>query len=252
MRWDDEPLQYFETHFPDGVYDSPDTKNRRAIPFDEMEESAIVDENGQEIPWYTEDGFIIKRRAGMIARNTKPHGILLDLRGLSDMFISDDDLFGDDIPVYHVYPQAGLRTAGHFQAHGLMGACRDLVKKLNCKLSRSNDNQMDENQDFIRKPIVQGISSQGYNAVMHSTRGRNAHHHDVQVGMVTSRLAKSWASNASAKTTAARLTQRCAYSLPHQRFAEKTQNSNISRDLRLENVYSIDMDQLRRNQRNGR
>jgi hypothetical protein len=48
------------------------------------------------------------------------------------------------------------------------------------------------------------------------------------------------------------LLRTCQQALPHQAFAEKIQSPAISTDLRLENVYYIDMKALPQGLRNGR
>ena len=171
-----EDVDYFENSYPEGVYDSADPEVRNIIPWNTINECPLQDGNGYEIPWFTRDGLVIKRRAGIFTTRTQPHGILFDLPKLADLFIDDDDLFGERPIKYHVYPQAGLRSIGHFQAQGIMSPFKTLLEGLNHKLmiQEDDDDMMSQDsQDNIgqsQKPIT-GISSQGYNQVMHRIRG---------------------------------------------------------------------------------
>jgi hypothetical protein len=103
----------------------------------------------------------------------KPHGIFVDLRSLDEVFVIDDDM-GMDMDMdstsettFMVYPQAGLVTAGHFQAKGLMQPFHRLLKQFNHQLM---DGCEDRDWDLDRNQYaVVGLSSQGYNAIMHNT-----------------------------------------------------------------------------------
>lgn len=114
----------------------------------------MEDGNGYEIPWFTHDGLVIKRRAGIFSTRTQPHGILFDLPKLADLFINNDDLFGERPIKYHVYPQAGLHSIGHFQAQGIMSPFNTLLDGLNQKLINQENNDMmsEDNQDNNRHP----------------------------------------------------------------------------------------------------
>jgi hypothetical protein len=223
-----------------------------------LEEMPLVTEDGHENPIYSEDGFQIQRRIARFSRNTNPHGVLLHFPPLQSLFLKEDDELFDEDPAYTeytVYPQAGLRSVGHFQAKGLMSPCYNLLHLVNRRLTDGRDNDSDMSVDGWEdnnRPVICGIASQGYNAIMHHTRGRTAQHHDVQVGLITAALAGGWATSDKAKQQATRLARKCQHSLPHEAFAEKISNPNISRDLRLENVYSIDVNALHHHYRNGK
>lgn len=86
---------------------------------------------------------------------------------------------------------------------------------------------------------------------MHRIRGADTQHHEVQTGLVTSTLGGAWATSNGSKLKAAKLADRCSQALPHHSFAEKIRDRDISRDLRLENVYYIDIDALDVQKRTG-
>jgi hypothetical protein len=229
---------------------------RNVIPWNTLHEYPMEDENGYEIPWYSYRGLVIKRRAGIYASRMKPYGILFDLPKLADVFVPDDDLFGDRPIKYHVYPQAGLVSIGNFQADGIMIPFGKVLDELNDKLMDQDDNNSrDENNSLGNrhdlKPIT-GISCQGYNQVIHRIRGHNTQHHEVQTGLVTSTLGGVWATSNASKRKAATLADRCSQALPHHSFAQKIQDNNVGRDLRLENVYYIDINALDEENRTGR
>jgi hypothetical protein len=257
-RWEavSDDMDYFENNYPEGIYDSQDHDVRNIIPWNTLHEYPLEDDNGCEIPWYSIGGFVIKRRAGIYSSRTKPHGILFNLPKLADLFIQDDDLFGERPIKYHVYPQAGLLSIGHFQADGIMVPFSKVLDDLNHKLMDLDDNNgCDENNNLRNhndlKPIT-GISCQAYNQVIHRTRGHDTQHHEVQIGLVTSTLGGVWATSNASKRKAAILADRCSQALPHYSFSQKIQDNDVGRDLRLENVYYIDINALDEENRTGR
>jgi hypothetical protein len=124
------------------------------------------------------------------------------------------------------------------------------------EVNRTLNEDEDEDDEITRvqriTPVVYGIASQGYNSVMHSTRGHSAQHHDAQLGIITATLAGSWASGDKSYNHAASLREKCRHQLPHKAFEKKIKNDKITRDLRLENVYYINVKRLRRDEQNGR
>jgi hypothetical protein len=256
-KWQDvQPFEIQQLH-PDGVYTSFDPDRRELISWEDLEEMEVADEADKEIPLYTEKGFLVPRRLPMYSRRVPPHGILMDLRVVKDLFetpFEQQDRHPDpDSPVdVYTYPQAGMKIAGHFQATGVMKDFNRFLQDINHDLKIIDiDEDAMEHVPAQRQKIVQAISSQGYNAVMHSTRGDSAQHHDAQLGMVTGALAGSWAKQRSTELTARRLRERCSRQLPHTCFVEKIQNENISRDFRFENVYFIDVDAMNPDEQNG-
>jgi hypothetical protein len=230
------------------------------VSLDELENMDIVDEEGREIPIYSEDGYQIQRRLGRFKKRQEPHGVLLDLSRIQELFAPDldDEEFMDGVPGrvsprVSVYPQAGLRTAGHYQADGLMTKFYPMIERINrgIVVARREEDGDEEVDPSPHAPIT-GISSQGYNAVMHSTRGCSNQHHEAQLGMITNTLAGGWATSDSNKRTANGLKLRCERKLPHQTYAEKIENRGIQRDLRLENVYFFDVQALPSRMQNGR
>lgn len=242
------------------MWSSPERESRHEIHLTDLGEMDLLDSSGHEIPIYTENGFQIERRAARWRPGHQPHGVLVDLRHLDDLFTADDDnLYEDGRPgpaetKYSVYPQAGMRTVGHFQANGLMTKFYPRLAAINKRMTEAMREELDGDEldeEVSRHLAVTGVSSQGYNAIMHSTRGTSNQHHDAQLGLITSALAGAWATQGNMKTKAHKLQTRCANRLPHVQFSDKISKEAIERDLRLENVYSIDLFSMPKAQRHG-
>jgi hypothetical protein len=208
----------------------------------------------RKIPIYMDNGYKIQRRLAIFNRNTKPHGVLIDLRNVGSLFHSDDmeELFDSEAASiatqYHVYPQAGLVSAGHFQADGLPSAVQKLLDLFNNELLDEINEDMDNS---VTAPPIVGVACQAYNAVMHATRGRSAQHHDAQKGLITSAMAGAWASTPKTKGSADRLKNKCSEMYPHHEFRQKISRDAICRDLRLENVFTIDVKSLPQEMQDG-
>jgi hypothetical protein len=229
---------------------------RDLILWDDLPDMPLVDQYDQEITIYCNKGFIVPRRTPFYSKRSLPHGVLMDLRGVTDLFtrqLDEEDYYLDD-DVAHVdvytYPQAGLKVAGHFQANGLMRSFAPFLQDINKSFDVSNEEGPGTPPPTT--PFVHGIACQAYNVVMHATRGDSAQHHDAQLGMITGALAGSWAKSPSNKRTAQRLQEKCAHLLPHESFEAKIQNPSISRDLRLENVFYIDLQGMDKRYQDGK
>lgn len=254
--WNDVPVEDILEEYDDGIFTTPYESSRDQVLQDDLDDIPYVTDDGFEVPLFSNDGFQIQRRTANFAYDTKPHGVLIDLLRTRNLFTNDvDELVDDPCDVdFTVYPQSGLRTVGHFQAKGLISGCYPLLKRINALLRHRDGNYHDDedNDDYLDTPAIHPIASQGYNAMMHHTRGRTAQHHEVQVGQVTAALAGMFANTPQHINLGKRLIRTCQQALPHQAFSEKIQSPAISTDLRLENVYYIDMNALRPDQRNGR
>ena len=228
----------------DDIFTHYNQNIRRQLDRGDLSDYPLLKPDGTENPIYTQDGYRIQRRYGTRSRNTLPHGVLMDLRHLDQLFLPDDELFSSS-PSFTVYPQGGLVTAGHFQADGLLCAFTPHIAKLNSDI-QAQANVHFPMQDLLYPPIV-GMGCQGYNAVMHATRGRCAQHHDAQRGLVTAALAGSWANSQSHKQHARSLIQQCNRRLPHAEFRQKISNQNdhpLDCSIRLENTFSIEIERL--------
>jgi hypothetical protein len=258
--WNEWPIQDIIDDYEDGIFTTPYAMTREEVHPDDLDEIPYVSDDGYEIPLFSKDGFQIQRRIGLFASGSKPHGVLINLLQTRNLFTNDvDELAEEECGVidFTVYPQAGLRNAGHFQAKGLVLGCYPLLKLINRQIARgstdeSRDVDDEDDNTGVGHAAIHVIASQGYNAMMHHTRGRTAQHHEVQVGQVTAALAGQYARTAQHVNVCKRLTWTCCQALLHEAFSAKIRGPAISTDLRLENVYYIDMKALRPQQRNGR
>ena len=183
-RWEDRELVDIMDSAPDGVYASMAPNVRDLLSQDDLEDLPMFDDEENEIPIYCRNGFNIPRRIPCFSKNVPAHGLLLNLTTVNELFNStsydneglewDED---DDHVTTYVYPQAGLKTFGHYQANGIMRPFKRFLAEVNQTLQ--GDNQSDDGDNVVqqrRAPIVCGIASQGYNGAMHSTRGHSAQH----------------------------------------------------------------------------
>ncbi|KAM6489215.1 hypothetical protein JOM56_015385 [Amanita muscaria] len=258
--WRERLIADIRENFSAGIYNSRNDDTREIITWDELAEMPLVDDEGREIPIYCGMGFNIPRRIPRFSKHSLPHGVLVDLRKVKDLFqheLDEEDFYMDEdtapVDVY-TYPQAGTKIAGHFQANGLMLNVGVFVKLVNESLTYVPDAMDEDEEDALpRRPknIVNGIACQGYNAVMHSTRGDSAQHHDAQLGMITGALSGCWVTNPAGTRTARYLREKCARLLPHEAFSTKIKNERILRDLRLENVFWIDIKAMDKDDQDG-
>jgi len=212
----------------------------------------LEDDQGNEIPVYTAAGNRIARRIASVDVNDPPFGGLMDLRHINELFSLPDDSEGRKPINYTVYPQAGLQRYGHFQADGVMANIIPLLEEINDQVQDEEPMEVNEGgRIFERRPPIIATSTQGYNSVMHFTRGKGAQHHDAQLGLVTAALAGTYSLTDATNRTAARKAADCDIDLPHNQFASKIDVDDVDRQLRLENTYSIDLRGLRPELRNG-
>jgi hypothetical protein len=204
-------------YYPGGIWNSLDSSYRTEISLEELESLELMDDEGKEVPIYSEDGYVIQQWMAWFWKNQQDHGVLMNLSQVHELFSEElEDRFPDGVPgvvngSVWVYPQAGLRTAGHFQAEGVMTWFYPHIEKINHRIVQmridKGSNEDQEEMEAMPHPPITVIASQGYNAVMHSTQGVSNQHHDAQLGMIMSTLAGSWANTESNKKTAEELKQ---------------------------------------------
>ncbi|KAF7782914.1 hypothetical protein Agabi119p4_2290 [Agaricus bisporus var. burnettii] len=274
-HWDAEDIDELEDAYHEGIFDSDDIATRNRLTREQLQ--AILDADvGTILPRvYSNRGYIVETH--MADLGERPYAVLVKAGGLHDAFaplptpavvvhpmqINAGDEPQDQVPAvdapptsatpFFFYPQAGLRSVGHFQADGLVSTCYPIVGRLNQRLRSQNvsnpDPHSDDSDDDMdgvdytstRRRVVEPIASQGYNAMMHHTRGRSAQHHDAQLGLVTAAISGQWATPGTNSARAYTLSTQCHYEMPHESFNTKIQPDDLGRDLRLENVYCFNM-----------
>ncbi|EKM74525.1 hypothetical protein AGABI1DRAFT_133148 [Agaricus bisporus var. burnettii JB137-S8] len=269
-QWHPTNIDNLVEVYAEGIFDSPDVKSRNKLTRRQIQ--AILDAPaGDILPClYSNRGYVIDTHDPEFGPMTQPYGVLVKASRLQQAFaplppppvvthplqVNDPRELQDTLPPadspttavpFFFYPQAGLRTVGHFQASGLFSTCYPIVSRLNQRFQTRNASiPGDQGQNFYalrHSRVVQPISSQGYNAIMHHTRGRTAQHHDAQLGIVTAALAGQWIppSSRSSYSHAQDYLAQCRFEMPHEAFNMKIQPDGLSRDLRLENVYCFDL-----------
>jgi hypothetical protein len=174
-----------------------------------------------------------------------PGGILIRLNELGDLFHFHKSLFTEDEDgemqvrdqahgIKHwAYPQAGLKTLGHFKANSLMSNLHPILADINQQVSlvpTPGLNSDDEFEDDIDShmfsqdltPAIIGASSQGYNALMHRTHYR-VKNHKVQLGVIMNALAGAYTTSSKTTRTAKHFIHNCHYTLPHDVQCEDRQ-----------------------------
>ena len=211
--WHNRDVEDIWNEHPTGIFSSPDDDmHRQQLTLEELKELQMQNEDEREVPIYTHQGFQIQRRLGRFTRNSQPLGILINLGTIHQLFgnnnyhhntVYQHGLPGSQKSSITVYPQAGLRSAGHFQASSLMANFYPHIESLNHVL-RDDDN----NNGQARFPIF-GVACQGYNSVMHSTRGYGAQHHEAQQGIVTVALGGRFTCEGHGQEKWKKFTQNC-------------------------------------------
>lgn len=220
----------------------------------------MLDEAGREVHVFDANGMRIPRREAII-EDTTVNGMLFNLRRIQELFMRDT--FDDDVDVvddtpmtpHYVYPMAGLKTIGHFQAQGLMAPFIRKLKQLN---SRLRHHFHDEDEDMIEadlttgySPLIEGVACQGYNMLSHRVRTAGRYH-EVQLGLMTAALAGTHHPIGSNANTARHFYNQCEDWLPFERYHEKISGTLVDTSTRIENVYRISLRRIPAQHRNGR
>ncbi|KAH9920756.1 uncharacterized protein B0H18DRAFT_956892 [Fomitopsis serialis] len=99
-------------------------------------------------------------------------------------------------------------------------------------------------------PIIEAWSSQMYNAFSHRMRP-TARSHEVCTGMMTQAFTGAWARSKPAQAVLANLLSRLTGQLPHERLKTLLMDESVARDLRLENMFVVNFDNLPPDMRTG-
>ncbi|KAI0337422.1 hypothetical protein BDW22DRAFT_1433298 [Trametopsis cervina] len=98
---------------------------------------------------------------------------------------------------------------------------------------------------------IRGFASQGYNSVSHRIRWR-AWTHDAQLGDMTAAVAGLFAATAADRSKAKHALNRLDIGKPFERLADLLATPSLNRSFRAENVFVIDVHQLKRRYRSTR
>lgn len=236
----------------DNIWDGTSEDTRQRVAHEDL------DKLGENARIFTDKGFEIIRYFPRFPDNKRePYGVLVDFRNLHTLFEPHTRLrytrAGPSQPSFLAYPQAGLVTAGYLQAKSLVSDFYPLLEVINTGILSARGEDIEE-ELFSEDPRwpVYGVSCQIYNAVMHHTRGIGSQHHEVARGKVSGALGGQCTPKAASSAKAKGLLTTCRSKLPHDAYRIKTSNAEMCKDLRLENVYWVDLDQFSEENRNGR
>jgi hypothetical protein len=239
-RWEDVPVPQGRVY-----YNSYDPKEREEV---DPVTHDLHDDADNEVLIYDEDGFRVPRLRP-IHTSAESWGVLADLTKirslLNDEFIvvqnedsEDDDMEGIDkagpsIRV-DVYPQAGLRTLGHFKATNVPKGFQPILKKLDCRWAARRD---------IWTPIICGVSCQGYNHAQHCLSDW-AGGIEVLHGKLTAAMA-GMEGNARGRRIKTKLTGDMNINLPFKRITHKLDKKQISHVIWVEPCFTLNVQGLR-------
>lgn len=256
------------------IYDSWDPTCRQVI--DDLQSLPLHDELDQEMRIYDSNGRKIARQNASISNSTIPCGLLVNLRTVTSLFHShddmdiDEDLFDEDENnrqrlkrnklSLSIYPQAFLHDYGNIQAKGSLELMQPIIQRLNSDFlqlinNTGNDEDDDDNEHnpLPNTSLITAISTQMYNEFMHQA-ATQAGALDVVRGRMSSALAvppNDRATQSNLRMGDA-LQRYCNLALPHARSVERMDVTDCPTALRVESVYIIDMKSIQENKRNGR
>ncbi|KAF9515149.1 hypothetical protein BS47DRAFT_1391881 [Hydnum rufescens UP504] len=256
-RFDNIPTEQIIAENQDLLYDSwdPDLRNR----IRDLDALPLVDEDGNEVRIYDEEGCRVLRRFAVVDVNQPACGVLLNLSTCEALFNLDPSQLDDgECPIHlSLYPQAYLRSVGHAQANGILPDFQVIVNRLNDEITRPDraDDQSDDDDEewdeHRRPPALRGVKFQAYNEMVHRFTDRHGGMR-VQRGAVTAAAAGRYARDAKDCQSATKTWDAVKTLLPHEHMSEQLSPANCPRDLRLEQVYNLDLHRLPEERRNGR
>jgi hypothetical protein len=150
-----------------------------------------------------------------------------------------------DTPV-HTYRLANLQRHGNFQSDGPLHVMLPYITSINARINPRPQGSQEE-------PIATVVprKMQGYASISHLIR-ESIPQHDAQKGENVGFAGGAYRKGAVADGKYIALKTRMAQNLPHMRFREKIRDCNQRyRRLRMEVNYSIHLDSINADDRNG-
>jgi hypothetical protein len=159
---------------------------------------------------------------------------------------------------------AFLRNVGQIQARQPLPLLAQPLQTVNNTIAQreqaSDDDEatpheFDENGDMIeptRPPMhaIFGVSIQMYNRMLHFVAPR-ANEHEAVCGHLTAAKGGFYANTPTDKERARKAENKIQFHLPHERLQQAALSGHASKDLRLEQVYVVDLDKVHPDHRNG-
>lgn len=155
--------------------------------------------------------------------------------------------------MYDTYPLGFTKTYGNVQARRTIAPFDWVIQEANLILTPpvNPDNDGDFDDDFVRGyPVLRGTDCQIYNVISHRVRDQGRFH-AVQLGLVTSVFAGTYAQSETHKRRFERRKRECDNALPHERHARALAEDGQPQATRLEQTYTLDVYRLSPEHRNG-
>jgi hypothetical protein len=227
-HWEETDISEGEIYY--NHYD-PDER----LDIEDIRALELTDKAGNEINIYDTNGYRIPRRQPIYRSDTQGCGLLADLSKVHKLFTDDDGEDIDDHLRINVYPQAFTRQYGHFQANDVPIGFHPIITAINRQTARFADSA----------PVVRGVACQGYNNVQHCLTEK-AGSLEIVEGKMTAAFGGANVKEASNKLKQAKLVESISRCRPHGRIAEKLSVQSLARAFRVEPVFVVDVQQLKR------
>ena len=280
VRYNEVPVEEIKAQHG-RIYRTKDAQPEDLIT--EPESEPLTDADGYEVKFWTSEGRRIPRREleddDFESDPTNTCGILLNLDTVEQLFTQsfEQPYFNQDVYISNEevtkYPMAFLRNIGQLQARQPLPLLVPALRAVNDAIAlqenaNDNDDDDDDNDDDeeeervldddgnlvpAQRPVLSavfGVSVQMYNRMLHFV-APHANEHEAICGHVTAACGGHWASTPADKARALRAHQKVSRTLPHQRLQSASLSGHASKDLRVEQVYVMDMDKVHPNHRNG-
>ena len=275
VRYNEVPVEEIKRQH-ERIYRTKDARQEDLIA--EPESEPLTDADGYEVKFWTSEGRRIQRRElqdnDFESDPTNTCGILLNLDTVEQLFTQsfEQPYFNPEVYISNEevtkYPMAFLRNIGQLQARQPLPLLVPALRNVNDAIAlreNANDNDDDDDEEEERVldddgnlipaqrpalPAVFGVSVQMYNRMLHFVAPR-ANEHEAICGHVTAACGGHWATTPADKGRATRAQQKVSRTLPHQRLQSASLSGHASKDLRVEQVYVMDMDKVHLDHRNG-
>lgn len=265
------------------LYDSDDPETRTRM--DDISDVPLLDQDGAEIRFFTEDGRRVYRRD---YRELTEVGALFDLPaaarlcedGVFEDDYDDDDTLEVEDCRYRLFPHAGLRTVGQWQTEGVFPRFHRVVNEINRDIHSSQVSDPDDHEDAesddngdgesgsedgrdrrprhhrrVRYGVVEVLSGNYYQSLAHRYRYEGPGNQDLQCGRITAGLLSTHGETTSQKTKGRNIRSKLKLELPHDSFEAKVDAIaavSLPSSVRLEHVYVIRGARIPEKLRNGK
>jgi hypothetical protein len=212
--------------------------------------------SGHEIQIYDERGFRILRRKPLDDQAITTYGPWIRLLNAHNLFHHRHDPTNAPHRMdFAAYPQAFLKEYGNIQSTSIPTSFKPCLSQINSKIRRplhgdgDSDDEDDRLETFSNAPAISAVSFQSYNEISHRFRDE-AKFHSVQLGLITAALSGS-GSTGHQQRCWSRKFQHCKERLPHLRFDDKIAGGDQPESLRNEITYTLHLNRVSPNYRNG-